>query len=130
MDLFNTHELGDIPESLKNSLRKDEFADQIHELFKLVGAGHELSVDAITVAHYRKFIADTSKEPKSKNAIMAKLYAMANDKKSQPLIESVNGKKGMYRLKREMLPKIDTDGSNKDASQESSAAMPQQELVQ
>ena len=96
MDLFNTYNLADIPESIRAGLRQDEYAEQIIQLFQLAGPGVDLSVDNITVAYYRKFTAGTNNDPKKKNAIMAKLYAMGRDKDC-PII-SVPGKKGMYRL--------------------------------
>lgn len=97
MDIFSTYNLADIPESIKSGLRQDEYADQIIQLFKLAGAGVELSVDNITVAYYRKFTAGTNNEPKKKNAIMAKLYSMGKDEDC-PIV-SVPGKKGIYKLK-------------------------------
>lgn len=99
MKIFSLFNLDDIPASLKTGLRKDEFGDQINELFKLAGPGVELTVDMVMVAYYRKFTAGTDNEPKKKNAIMAKLYAMGKDKDSP--IESVEGKKGTYRLQAE-----------------------------
>jgi len=104
MDLFNTYNLADIPESLKSGLRQDDYADQIIQLFKIAGAGVELTVDNITVAYYRKFTAGTDNEPKKKNAIMAKLYSMGRDKDCP--VDSVTGKKGTYRLRIENIPKI------------------------
>lgn len=97
MDIFNTYNIGDIPEAIRSGLRQDDYADQIIQLFKLAGPGVDLTVDNITVAYYRKFTAGTNNEPKKKNAIMAKLYTMGRDKDC-PII-SVPGKKGVYRLK-------------------------------
>lgn len=95
-DLFNTFDLSDIPESIRTGLKQDEYAEQIIQLFQLAGYNTELSVDNVTVAYYRKFTAGTGKEPKKKNAIMAKLYSMGRDKDC-PII-SVPGKKGIYKL--------------------------------
>lgn len=106
-DLFDTYNLADIPQELKAGLKQDGFADEIIELFNIAGASVELHVDAVTVAHYRKYIANTGKQPRLKNAIMAKLYAMGRDPESP--IESVSGKKGTYRLKSSTVTKkIDT----------------------
>ena len=95
-DLFDTYNLDDVPMSLKSELKQDCFADEIIALFRLV-PGRELSVDAITVAHYRKYTKPADAEPKSKKQIMAKLYALGKDEESP--IESISGKKGTYRLK-------------------------------
>lgn len=95
-DLFDVYNLNDVPSALKSELKQDCFGDEIVSLFRLV-PGRELSIDAVVVAHYRKYTKTANVEPKSKKQIMAKLYALSKDKESP--IESVNGKKGTYRLK-------------------------------
>ena len=99
-DLFDVYDLNDIPQELRSELKQDCFAEEIFGLFRLAGGGTELTVDAVTVAHYRKYIKGTSEKPKLKKQIMSKLYALGKDKESP--IEAVNGKKGTYRLKSDM----------------------------
>ena len=89
-DLFDLCDVTDIPEEIKVELNKDPFGDHIVELFNI--ANRNLSVDQVTVGYYRRF-----HEVKTKRQIMTKLYNMAHDITSS--IESVPGKKGIYRKK-------------------------------
>ena len=89
-DLFDLCNIEDIPEEIKIELNKDPFADHIIELFDI--AKRELSVDQVTVGYYRRF-----NEIKTKRQIMTKLYNMSKDITYS--IESVPGKKGIYRKK-------------------------------
>lgn len=103
-NIFDIYDLADIPESIKIGLKKDPFGDEIIQLFKI--ANRTLSIDEVYVAHYRKFFADlqsehsesSNKVPKTKRQITLKLYNMAKDQNSP--IESVEGRNGLYRLKK------------------------------
>lgn len=90
-NLFDLNNISDIPAEIKQELNRDSFAEQIVELFNI--ANRELNVDEVTVGYYRKF-----NEIKTKRQIMTKLYNMS--KESYPVIESVPGRKGVYRKKR------------------------------
>jgi len=90
-NLFDLNNISDIPVEIKQELNRDSFAEQIVELFNI--ANRELNVDEVTVGYYRKF-----NEIKTKRQIMTKLYNMS--KESYPVIESVPGRKGVYRKKR------------------------------
>lgn len=89
-DIFDVCNVDDIPDEIKNGLNEVLFAKQVLELFDI--AKRDLSVDEITVGYFRKF-----GEPKTKKQIMGKLYNMA--RAVNPKIESVNGRKGVYRKK-------------------------------
>lgn len=90
-NIFDLNNISDIPAEIKQELNRDSFAEQIIELFNI--ANRELNVDEVTVGYYRKF-----NEIKTKRQIMTKLYNMS--KESYPAIESVPGRKGVYRKKR------------------------------
>lgn len=94
-NLFDLFDLSDIPKSL-GDIKNDELSNEILELFKL--ANRELSIDELTVAHYRRYTKGVpDREPKTKTQIMNKTYKISKEKNSP--IESVKGKKGVYRLK-------------------------------
>lgn len=104
-DIFDIYDLADLPGDIKTGLRKDPFGDEIVQLFKI--ANRTLSIDEVYVAHYRKFIADMQAEnsesfvktSKTKRQITLKLYNMGKDPNSP--IESVEGRNGLYRLKKQ-----------------------------
>ncbi len=94
-NIFDLFDLSDIPSEL-GDIKKDELTNEILSLFKL--AGRELSVDEVTVAHFRKYVKDIpGKEMKTKTQIMNKLYKISREPNAQ--IESVKGRKGVYALR-------------------------------
>lgn len=94
-DLFDLFDLSDIPDSI-GDVRRDQLSNEIIELFQI--AGRELNIDEITVAHYRKYVKNNpARTIKNKTQIMNKVYKMSKERNT--IIESVDGKKGVYRLK-------------------------------
>lgn len=92
--LFDLQNLSDLPKDFREELsinRRDDFEMQIIDLFKR--AGGELSLDQVQVGFYRLY-----KERKERKQIMSKLYNMSR-KSGAAAIESVKGRKGVYRLK-------------------------------
>ena len=92
-DLFSLDDLSDLPQELRDELvasKRDDYEKKIIELFKL--SGGNLNIDQIQIAFYRKY-----GEHKARNKITTKLYNMARS--SSPAIESVQGKKGVYKLR-------------------------------
>lgn len=92
-DIFDLSDLSDLPQDLKNELvvnRRDDFELKMISLFKM--AGRELNIDQIQAAYFRKY-----NEYKERTKITAKLYNMARS--SNSAIESVKGRKGVYKLK-------------------------------
>jgi len=68
----------------------DDFELKMISLFKM--AKRELNIDQIQAAYFRKY-----NEYKERTKITAKLYNMARS--SNSAIESVKGRKGVYKLK-------------------------------
>ena len=92
-DLFSLENIDDLPESVKKELKafkRDNFEKKLIELFKL--ATSELNLDQIQAGYFR-----LHKEVKDRRQITTKLYNMS--KSDRPAIESIEGKKGVYRLK-------------------------------
>ena len=92
-DIFDLSDLSDLPQDLKNELvvnRRDDFELKMISLFKM--AKRELNIDQIQAAYFRKY-----NEYKERTKITAKLYNMARS--SNSAIESVKGRKGVYKLK-------------------------------
>lgn len=88
-DIFNVLDTTDIKAPL--GLTKKTIEKNILELFKL--ADRLLSVDELTVGYYRKY----GKPFKTKAQIMNKVYKMSQNHIYG--IESVKGRKGVYKLK-------------------------------
>lgn len=98
-NLFDLFDISDIPKEI-GDIKNDETYNEIIELFKI--ANRELSIDELTVAHYRKYTKDSDcREPKTKTQIMNKVYKMSKEHNSP--IESVKGRKGVYKLKNTYL---------------------------
>lgn len=95
MDLFDLTDLTEIPDTLKQDLVKDEFAERLMML--LNKAERPLNFDELTVGYYRLFCKDSNEELKTKKQIMTKIYNMSRGRNSR--IEAVPHKKGLYRLK-------------------------------
>ena len=92
-NIFDLSNASDIPDEIKrelNVLKRDDFEKRLIELFKI--ANCELNLDQVQVGYYRKY-----GEIKERRIITAKLYNMCRT--DHPAIESVTGKKGVYRLK-------------------------------
>ena len=98
-NIFDLNDISDIPQEIKSDLNRDQFAEQILDLFNI--AGRELTVDEVTVGYYRQF-----QEIKTKRQIMTKLYNMSRE--NNPVIESVPGRKGAYRKKRNELGNLNS----------------------
>lgn len=100
MDIFDISDLSDIPQEIKKGLRvlgkRDGFGSSLIKIFEL--AGRELSIDEVTVAYYRLLKRrKKAGRVKTRKQIMGKLYIMSIS--DNPPIESVEGKRGVYRLK-------------------------------
>lgn len=94
MDIFNLDDLSDIPKAIVNDLsvcHEDKFSSEIRRLFEISTNGI-LSIDQVTVGYYRYF-----KAKKNRKAFMVKLYNISRNKKG--FIETVKGRKGIYKLK-------------------------------
>jgi len=94
-DIFDLTNSSDIPDSLKKEIsafKRDEFEKRLIELFKIAGGG--LNLDQVQVGYFRKY-----GEVKERRTITAKLYNMCRTERGNSAIESVEGKKGVYRLK-------------------------------
>ena len=88
-DLFDT---SDLPDNLKNDLKRfkrSETEERIINLLRL--ADEDLSLNQLQVGYYRKY-----GEVKERRKLTAKLYIMC--KSDNPVVTSVKGKKGKYRL--------------------------------
>ncbi len=92
-NIFDLSNVSDIPDGIKkelNVLKMDDFERKLIELFKIAKA--DLNLDQVQVGYYRKY-----NEHKERRTITAKLYNMCRGE--HPAIESVEGRKGVYRLK-------------------------------
>lgn len=96
-DIFDLTNVDDIPDEVKEGIVVDIVATRILELFKI--ARRDLSIDEITVAYYRKF-KDKDDDLKTKKQIMGKVYNMSRERNAK--IKSVDGKKGVYTLCKEV----------------------------
>lgn len=96
-DIFDLTNVDDIPDEVKEGIVVDIVATRILELFKI--ARRDLSIDEITVAYYRKF-KDEDDDLKTKKQIMGKVYNMSRERNAK--IKSVEGKKGVYTLCKEV----------------------------
>ena len=96
-DIFDLTNVDDIPDEVKEGIVVDIVATRILELFKI--ARRDLSIDEITVAYYRKF-KDEDDDIKTKKQIMGKVYNMSRERNAK--IKSVEGKKGVYTLCKEV----------------------------
>ena len=88
-DLFDT---SDLPDNLKNDLKRikrSETEERIINLLRL--ADEDLSLNQLQVGYYRKY-----GEVKERRKLTTKLYIMC--KSDNPVVTSVKGKKGKYRL--------------------------------
>ncbi len=91
-DIFDLSDLSDLPQSIKsdlNVMKRDEFEKKIIEVFRR--AKRDITLDEVTVGYFR-----LHNEQKERKQIMSKLYNMSRN--NRPAIESVAGKKGVYRL--------------------------------
>lgn len=91
-DIFDLSDLSDLPQSIKselNVMKRDDFENKIIEVFRK--ANRDLTLDEVTVGYFR-----LHNEQKERKQIMSKLYNMSRS--TRPAIESVAGKKGVYRL--------------------------------
>jgi hypothetical protein len=96
-NIFDLSDTSDLPQDLKEELavnKRDDFEKNMIKLFQI--AKCELNIDQIQAGYYRKF-----KEAKKRTQITAKLYNMA--RASNSAINSVDGKKGVYKLKEEFM---------------------------
>ena len=92
-NIFDLSNTSDIPDEIKkelNALKMDGFEKRLIELFKI--AKCDLSLDQVQVGFFRKY-----GENKERRTITAKLYNISRGEHAP--IESVGGKKGVYRLK-------------------------------
>ena len=99
-DIFNLSNTHDLPQEIRSELavnKRDDFEKNIISLFQI--AKSELNIDQIQVGYYRKF-----NDAKKRNQITTKLYNMARSNHS--VIESVDGKKGVYKLKDEFMSEV------------------------
>lgn len=95
--IFDLSDTSDLPQSLKEELtvnKRDDFERNVIKLFQI--AKCELNIDQIQAGYYRKF-----QDAKKRTQIIAKLYNMA--RASNSAIKSVDGKKGVYKLKDEFM---------------------------
>lgn len=91
-DIFDIENTEDIPSEIKLTKSPSKYLeDRILELFSI--ANRYLSIDEVTVAYYRHF---NNFKKKNKKQIMTKMYNMSRER--NPKIESVKGKKGVYRI--------------------------------
>ncbi len=95
MDMFNLDNLNDINPNLKKQIevrRKDEFADQIYNIFNFASQNgkNELSIDQVAVVLDRMYHGNKTREQ-----VMNKLYQLS--KQDNNKIESTK-KKGVYKL--------------------------------
>lgn len=91
-DIFDLSDLSDLPQSIKsdlNVMKRDDFENKIIEVFRR--AKRDITLDEVTVGYYR-----LHNEQKERKQIMSKLYNMSRN--NRPAIESVAGKKGVYKL--------------------------------
>lgn len=72
-----------------NVMKRDDFENKIIEVFRK--ANRDLTLDEVTVGYFR-----LHNEQKERKQIMSKLYNMSRS--TRPAIESIAGKKGVYRL--------------------------------
>lgn len=86
-DLFNTDNVDDIPDLIKNELVSNLTEQRILALFDI--ANRELNLDEITVGYYRKY-----GEAKPRRFFMQKLYRMCQNHAQK--VEGT-GHKGQYR---------------------------------
>lgn len=92
IDIFDLSNQSDLPQELRNELvvnKRDDFEQKIIDLFKLAGVG--LNIDQIQAGYFRKY-----GEHKERSKINSKLYNMS--RANNPAIESVTGKKGVYKM--------------------------------
>jgi hypothetical protein len=91
-DIFDLSDLSDLPPSIKSDLnvvKRDEFENKIIEVFRR--AKRDVTLDEVTVGYFR-----LHNEQKERKQIMSKLYNMS--RAGRPAIESIAGKKGVYKL--------------------------------
>ena len=91
-DIFDLSDLSDLPLSIKSDLnvvKRDDFENKIIEVFRR--ANRDIKLDEVTVGYFR-----LHNEQKERKQIMSKLYNMS--RAERPAIESVAGKKGVYKL--------------------------------
>lgn len=91
-DIFDLSDLSDLPQNIKselNVMKRDEFENKIIDVFRR--ARRDITLDEVTVGYFR-----LHNEEKERKQIMSKLYNMSRN--NRPAIESVSGKKGVYRL--------------------------------
>lgn len=101
--VFDLNDKRDIKANLELSQEKeDKFGKELHDLFvKAKQEGIEnLTIDQITVAHYRVYVKTGKSEEKNAIQIMNKLWALA--KRNKFNIKKVKGKKGKYYLDEEV----------------------------
>ena len=101
--VFDLNDKRDIKADLELSQEKeDKFGKKLHDLFvKAKQEGIEnLTIDQITVAHYRVYVKTGKSEEKNAIQIMNKLWALA--KRNKFNIKKVKGKKGKYYLDEEV----------------------------
>lgn len=92
-NIFDLSNTSDIPDEIKkelNILKMDDFEKRLIELFKI--AKSDLNLDQVQVGYFRKY-----GENKDRRAITTKLYNISRGEHAP--IESVEGRKGVYRLK-------------------------------
>lgn len=95
-NIFDLLDLSDVPKKLLTDLsvvNSGDFENKIIEVFRR--AKRELMLDEVTVGYYR-----LHNEEKERRQIMAKLYHMSRS--DSPAIQSMKGKKGVYKLMEEM----------------------------
>jgi len=96
-ELIDLSDLSDIPKKLSNELSiskdkgKGNFKKELIDIFKKFNKG--LRIDEVAVAYYRLY-----GKVKPRKSFMVKLYAISRSEK--PAIETVKGKRGVYRLKK------------------------------
>lgn len=91
-DIFDLSDLSDLPQEIKselNVMKRDDFENKIINVFQR--ARRDLTLDEVTVGYFR-----LHSEQKERKQIMSKLYNMSRS--TRPAIESVAGKKGVYRF--------------------------------
>ena len=91
-NIFDLLDTSDLPDDLKNDLKRikrSETEERIINLLRL--ADEDLSLNQLQVGYYRKY-----GEVKERRKLTTKLYIMC--KSENPVVTSVKGKKGKYRL--------------------------------
>ena len=91
-NIFDLLDTSDLPDNLKNDLKRikrSEIEERIINLLRV--ADDDLSLNQLQVGYYRLY-----GEVKDRRNLTAKLYIMC--KSDNPIIASVKGKKGEYRL--------------------------------